>query len=66
MVRHRQGRNAGSGRIPRLARFGKRVVFEYRIGSVGIEDEAGNEGCQHRRIDLKDAGESLAALPGDG
>ena len=44
-----------------LRRFGKRVVFEYRIGSVGIEDEAwGTKDALYRRIDLKDAGESLA------
>ncbi len=44
-----------------LRRFGKRVVFEYRIGSVGIEDEAwGTKDALYRRIDLKDAGKNLA------
>jgi azurin len=44
-----------------LRRFGKRVVFEYRIGGVRIEDEPwATKDAFYRRIDLRDAGKSLA------
>ena len=44
-----------------LRRFGKRVVFEYRIGALRIEDEPwSSKDAFYRRIDLKDAGKSLA------
>ena len=44
-----------------LRRFGNRVVFEYRIGGVRFEDEPwATKNAFYRRIDIKDAGMSLA------
>ncbi|HAW97348.1 MAG TPA: hypothetical protein DCX67_02325, partial [Opitutae bacterium] len=44
-----------------LRRFGKRVVFEYRIGRVRVEDEPwATKDAFYRRIDLRDAGKKLS------
>ena len=44
-----------------LRRFGKRVVFEYRIGRVRVEDEPwATKDAFYRRIDLRDAGKNLS------